>query len=196
MWAGEKRGRGPALTTRRKLLKAGLGAAALVFATGHSPYRQWVVYRRRHLVIATNRADPPSHPLGVHMAAVLVAELPASRARVARAPDAARIASLIDTEQLDVALLRRSEAFALLQGHAPFAAQGPVALRALFVSGDHVLVCRDDFPARHAYLVARTLAAGKPEAGTRGPEGADPHLTVPLHPGARAYFEGRPMPAE
>ncbi|NIR30294.1 MAG: hypothetical protein GWN84_13485, partial [Gammaproteobacteria bacterium] len=81
------------MTTRRRLLKMGLAAAALVFATGHTPYRQWVVYRQRHLIIATNRADPPSHRLGVQMAAVLAAELPASRARVARAPNAARVAS-------------------------------------------------------------------------------------------------------
>jgi len=187
---GEQRaGPAPAGVGRRGVLRTLAVAGALVIGAGHTPYRQWVVYRKRHLLILTNRADPPSHPLGTRVAEVLAAELPESRARVARAPSGERIASLISTGQLDVALMRRGEARALLEGTAPLAGYGPVALRALTTLGAFVLVCRDDFPERHGYLVARALAPHRPALLALAPEAApDAPPPVPLHPGAAAHY--------
>ncbi|MFQ5898542.1 MAG: hypothetical protein ACE5JN_09870 [Candidatus Methylomirabilia bacterium] len=184
--------------TRGAFLKLALAGAAWTFGTGHTPYRQWVVYRKRHLLILTSRTDGPSYPLGKRVAEILATHLPASKARVSRAPYTERIASLISTKQMDVALLSRDDAAALLEGRPPFADYGPVPLRVIIGLGNYLLVCRDDFPAPHAYLVARTLSAHRAEVPVPvfpDPPGAkEPDATVPTHPGALAYFEGRPLP--
>lgn len=180
---------------RRRFLHAALIGALGLASSGHTPYRQWMVYRQRHLLILTDRSDPPSYPLGKQVAAVLATHLPASKARVTRAPHTERIASLISSKQLDVALMSPPDAVALAVGLPPFEAYGPVALRALVVIDGYLLVCRDDFPARHAYAVTRTLDLHRdelPHVAAAG-EGSP---ALPLHPGAVAYFEEAPLPAE
>ncbi len=172
-------------------------ALTWVFGTGHTPYRQWVVFRERHLFVVTGRTDGMSYELGKRVAKVLAAHLPDSRARVTRAPNMERIGSLISTKQFDVALLSRHHAVAMLHGSAPFKEFGPVPLRAIIELGDYLLVCRADFPERHAYLVAKTLTShraklpsaypGKPQAA------AETTAAVPLHPGVSAFIEGRQL---
>ena len=164
-----------------------VGLAAFV-SSGHTPFQQWTVYRQRHLLILTDRSDPPSYPLGKRVAAVLATHLPLSRARVTRAPHTERIASLISSKQLDVALMSPSDAAALAAGLPPFKAYGPVALRTLLTVGGYLLVCREDFPDRHAYAVTRTLDLHREEL----PEVAAPDSrapAIPVHAGALAYFE-------
>jgi hypothetical protein len=59
--------------------------------------------------------------------------------------------------------------------------------------GDHLLVCRPDFPDRHAWLVTATLA----ENGADIPDGSPPApgtSPIPAHPGALAYANGKPLP--
>ncbi len=183
---------------RRVFLKSALILGAVVFGSAHTPYRQWKIYRKRYLLILTSRTDAPSYPLGKRVAEVLATHLPSSKARVTRAPHTQRIASLISSKQMEVAILARNDAAALLAGRAPFAEYDPVPLRTLIGLGDHLLVCRDDFPARHAYLLAATLSRNRDELpttvspGEHGP--VDPDATVPTHPGALAFFEGRPLP--
>lgn len=178
---------------RRSALRAGLALIAWLALSGHTPYRQWQVYRERHLVIGTSRADEPSYPLGKRVVQVLLEHLPESSPRVTRGPDPWRLASLLTTRQLDVVLLSRSDAAALRDGRAPFEAFGPTELRALARLGGHVLVTRPDFADRHAYLVAQALAEDR--ADFRPPalvaSGRDP---VPAHPGALAYTAGEPEP--
>ena len=48
---------------RRKFVQACLIATAWLVAGGHTPYRQWQVYRRRHLLIGTSKADAPTWPV-------------------------------------------------------------------------------------------------------------------------------------
>ena len=178
---------------RRKFLQAGVVATAWLATGGHTPYRQWQVYRRRHLLIGTSRADAPTYPLGQQIAALLATHLPESSARVTRGPDPWRLASLLTTGQLELALLSAADVAALRDGRAPFEAFGPTALNALFAFGDHLLVCRPDFPAHHAYQVVRTLAENVALiAGARSLDaGASP---VAIHAGARAYAMGERMP--
>ena len=178
---------------RRRLLQAGLIATAWVAAAGHTPYRQWQVYRRRHLLIGTSKADAPTYPLGQRVAELLATHLPESSARVTRGPDSWRLASLLTTGQLEVALLAASDVAALRDGRAPFAAFGPTDLNALFAFGDYLLVCRPDFPAHHAYQVVQTLADNA--ALIAGARSLDARASpVAIHPGARAYAMGEPMP--
>ncbi len=180
---------------RRHLLRLGLGAAALLLTQGHTPYRQWVIYRKRRLLIGTSRADGPSYPLGLKVAEVLIAALPESKARASRAPDPWRLASLLSTAQFDVGILSVADAAALQDGRAPFAEFGGVPLRWLFSFGDHLLVSRPDFPDRHAFLISEALA----EHGIEVPgiEPIDPDRgPIAVHPGTRAYAEAQPLPGE
>ena len=176
---------------------AAAGAAAILFC-GHAPYGQWGVYRRRYLLILTSRADPPSFELGKRIAEVLADRLPSSKAQVSRAPNKERIASLISSHQMDVALMRRDEAAALRQGRPPFSAHGPVKLFTIVGIGEFLLACRDDFAARHAWLIAEAFDKSRdvlpelllPRASTS----ELPDTRIPLHPGALGYFTGAPMP--
>jgi hypothetical protein len=179
---------------RRKFLHAALVATAWLVAGGHTPYRQWQVYRRRHLLIGTSKADAPTYALGQRIAELLAAHLPESSARVTRGPDPWRLVSLLTTGQLEVALLSVSDVAALRDGREPFGAFGPTDLNALFAFGDHLLVCRPAFPAHHAYQVVQTLAENAALiAGARSLDAAA--SPVAIHEGARAYAMGEPMPA-
>ena len=144
-------------------------------------------------MIGSCKADAPSYPLAQRIAETLVSELPESSARASRAPDQRRIASLLASDQWQVSVLRRGEAADLAAGRGLFETVRAVPLNSLFAMGDHLLVCRPDFPDRHAWLVAATLtenaagiAGGVPvEAGAAG---------IPIHPGALAHAEGEPLP--
>lgn len=186
---------------RRGFLRAGLrvgllGAAALALGA-HTPYRQWKVYRRRHLLIVASKTDPEAYRTATALAAALAEHLPESQARPSRAPSLERVASLIATKQMDVAVLTRAEAAALMDGRAAFHKGAPVALRALYATAAHLLVCRADFPAAHAYLVVRSLDRHRAGlalagAGMSAREDGPP----PMHEGALAYLDGRPLPGK
>jgi hypothetical protein len=145
------------------------------------------------ILIGTSKADPASYPLGQRIVDVLAANLPESSARVARGPDAWRLASLLTSEQFEVILLTSDEVTALRHGRSPFEAFGATQLRSLFSFGDHWLVCRPDFPDHHAWLVVETLAVhGGLTLGGSPPDPAQ--SPVPIHQGALAYLSGRLPP--
>lgn len=187
-------------TGRRALLRSAFALAVAIATMGHAPYGQWNVYRKRNLLILTSRSDGPSFAIGERVAAVLAKHLPESRARVSRAPNARRVASLISTRQMDVAVLSRNDAAGLFAGRGLFAEFGPVPLRTIVLLGDYLLVCRDDFAPLHAYLLAETLMENPGElhvtVSAPDPEKRSGDLIVPIHPGARDYFEGRPPPED
>lgn len=178
---------------RRDLLQLGAILAVWGGASAHTPYRQWQVYRQRHLVIGTSKSDPESYALGKEIAFVLAQHLPESSPRVTRGPDSWRLASLLTTAQLEVVVLSEEEVPALRDGHPPFEAFGPTELRTLFWFGTHWLVVRPDLPDRHAWQVVRTLSQHAREFASAAPAkpGASP---VPVHPGALAYAAGEPLP--
>ncbi len=152
--------------------------------SAHTPFAQWAVYRQRHLVILTDKSDAPSFNVGQRVVELLAHELPASSAKVARAPNAARIASLLSTKQLDAALLRAQAAVSLRHGLDPFAAYGPMNLVALLQVGEFVLVCRDDMPATHAEAIATALLSV-----SAGVDIAKPAVSsLPVHAGALSAF--------
>ena len=178
---------------RRLVLRLTLAAGAALALQGHTPYRQWAVYRKRRLLIGSTKTDPASYALSKQVAATLITHLPTSRARASRAPHAWRLASLLATEQLDVGILAAADAAALAEGRAPFEEIGGLALRQLFTFGGHLLVSRSDFPPRHAYLVSETLdrhGGAIPGARLIGAVGK----AIPPHEGTLAYGQGLPLP--
>lgn len=182
------------LITRRAFLRTASASLAALLLAGHSPYRQWKVYRQRYLLLFTMRDDPPSDELGERLAARLRKVLPDSRAQVARAPNAQRIASLISTGQADTAVLAHAQALALYRGTAPFADYGAVPLRVLAETSAYQLVCREDFKPEHAYLVAEALTREPRVTDVRVPQPAAEQTGVPLHAGVLAFARGEPVP--
>ena len=156
-----------------------------------NPDRMWPVYRRYHLLIVSQRDDERNGALTTAVVDVLSRHLPASRPQLVSAADARRIGVLIATNQQDVAIMQADSAEALFLAKPPFDDIHEAPLRIIVSFGGHVFVCRPDFKARHAYLLAQTLSAhaeGLPAAATA------PNGVVPAHRGAHAFFAGEEMP--
>ena len=180
---------------RRALLAGALAGAALLLPgralLAHTPYRQWKVYRQRHLMLGASREDAASYPKAKAIQALLEEHLPEASARVARARTRRRLADLLATDQLRIILLSVEDAAALSQGRPPFG--GPLAVRTLWRFGDHVMVVRASFPPTHAWVLARTFA--QHGAALAGSSSAPADLVVPLHEGVRIARDGGPMPS-
>ncbi|MGI9419042.1 MAG: hypothetical protein ACR2RA_14530 [Geminicoccaceae bacterium] len=133
-------------------------------------------------MIGANKADPPTYELGKRIAELLAEELPESRARVARAPHAWRLASLLTSDQIQLVLFGEQDLGALRDGRDGFEAFGSTDLRTLYRFGDYWLVTRPDFPDEHAALVTLTLAEhGAGLAKRQGLPGENG--PVPVHAG-------------
>jgi TRAP-type uncharacterized transport system substrate-binding protein len=181
------------LNRRGWLRAAGAGALWLALC-GHSPYRQWDVYRKTRLVLLTTAADPQSVRLGSALAKLYLQRLPESRATMARARDGNDLVRLLASRQLDIAVMREPDAHAALAGKAPYADAGGVRLRALAALGEHLFVCREEVPAGSVYMLVEALADGWGDIDPAlvhkapGPRPAS-NLSVPLHPGAAEYYK-------
>jgi hypothetical protein len=175
---------------RRLFLVLLASSASSLLLAGHTPYMQWKLYRQAHLLIFTTRDDAGSDDLGERIAKRLRETLPDSQAQVARAPDVARIASLITSGQADVAVLSHANAAALFARQEPFADYPATALRVLVETAHYQLVCREDFKLDHAYLVAEALVGDPGVPALTVPAGAEP---VPPHAGALAFVRGEPL---
>lgn len=174
---------------RRMVLASALAVALSPgLATAHTPFRQWVVYRQKHLLVGAHRGDAQTYVLAQAVVVALGEELPDARARVARGPRAQRIAKLMSTGQLLLAVLPEAEAMAMSAAATPFENYVPISLtRIAAIEADYSLFAAPDLPASHAWLVADALVhAGLAEE----PE----DLPIALHPGARAFWRGDPKP--
>lgn len=181
------------LKQRRFCLRLLGGAAAFWLLSGHSPYRQWDIYRKARLVLLVSAADAASIRLADAMAAVFSSRLPQSRATVARARDTNDLVRLIASKQLEVAVMRESDAYATFSGAAPFADNGRIALRTLAALGEHLFVCLEDVPSSAGYLLVEALtekwhdidpALVRKASGPRPSE----QVRVPLHAGALDFY--------
>jgi hypothetical protein len=184
---------------RREFLTLGASAAAFVLASHRpavadlEPDRLWLIYRRYALLVVGQRDDAIASACAGAVVDVLARFLPAARARLARAADTRRVAVLIGTAQQDVAVMAADSAQALFLARPPFDDIRDVPLRLIGSFGSHVLVCRTDFAARHAYLLAQTLA--EHEDALPAPIGA-PADVVPAHLGSQAFFAGEELPRD
>ena len=183
---------------RRALLTIGAGMAAFVLA-GYKPAladlepdRMWLIYRRYRLMIVGPGDDATALALAGAVVGALAGFLPASRAQLARAADTRRVGVLIATNQQDVAIIAAKSAEALFLAKPPFDDVRHVPLMLLVSFGSHALVCRSDFMARDAYLVAQTLAEHQDALPTPA---AAPEGVVPTHPGSHAFFAGEDIPS-
>lgn len=165
-----------------------------VFA--HTPYRQWDIFRKRHLQILSSYSDLAGDATADSWVETLAAKLPLARAMVSRARDIMRSAALLKTDQAKIAILSYADAKAMFEGTEPFEEYQPMPLQVLMDNGTHLLVARADLPLQHGFLVVVTLLE----------EAKALHLDVPLdgkfgmkiHAGARAAALGEKVepPAE
>ena len=143
---------------RRVCFRLLCSGAALWLLSGHSPYRQWDVYRRARLVLLVSATDETSVRLAQALVTIFSDRLPDSRATYARARDTNDAVRLIASKQLEIALLREGDAHAVFTGAEPFADNGPVGLRTLAALGEHLFVCLDGVPKAAAYMLVEALA--------------------------------------
>ena len=187
-----------AIARRAFFRTLGVAAGSLLLA-GHTPYRQWAVYRRKHLLLLTHRDDPEGVELARKIAEHLAKAVPSSQARITRAPQLHRVASLLATDQLQFAFVTRLEAKQLRYGRPPLEAYGRVPVTAIATVDEHVLLARSDVPDQHAWLLAQGLdglsvigrsvhlpAARSDAANLEG---------MPVHPGVTVYSRGGKMPS-
>lgn len=184
----------PILPNRRRLLGLTALAAGVPLLSGHSPYRQWSVYRQTHLVFITTRDDPGGDELGEACAALVREHLPDSRATVGRGPRVERIASLLSTAQAEVAVTTRDHALAMFHGLDRFRDYGPIALRVLAQTPSHQVICRADFLAPHGYLLAEVLEPQGRALGLSVPRETPP-AGLPPHEGALSWARGEALAA-
>lgn len=180
------------MPTRRDVLARALAGIALPAlslglagvaapARGHTPYGQWVVYRQKHLLVGAHRGDPVTYDLAKAVVAGLEEELPSAQARVARGPRPQRIAALMGTGQLSLAVLSADEAAAMAGSLPPFEDYRPTPVQTIGDLGDgYFLFAAPEFLTEHAHLVTEALD----HAGVARPPSAEHHL----HPGALAYW--------
>ncbi len=204
-----------AFSAKRRLILAGLASAsaallvskasALPFGKGApsakdaealqrtdlNPDRMWPVYRRYHLIIVGGRGDERGLALTKASTDTLAQFLPESRALLVRAADTRRIGVLIATDQQDLAVMSAEGAKALFLGEPPFEDIRGGPIRAIVSFGTHQMICRPDFRARHAYVIAKILSEHQDRLAVTvaASDGA-----VPMHPGARAFFAGEKIP--
>ncbi len=180
------------LAGRCTIMRCGLVFLAMLVLSAHTPYRQWEVYRMKHLLIGTSREDTASYPLGKQLAELLIEAAPETRARVARARTVERLASLISTDQMKVLLISDKHVAKMAEGIGPFKAFGPIKIARLFRFGDLVLISRSDFPAFHAWVVVRALLDNAEVSGGTPPRPGEGQ--IPVHPGAMAAVNGEEPP--
>lgn len=181
---------------RRAFLRVAAAVGACALLTAHSPYRQWDVYRKTRLVIVASFEEPEAARLGRLVATALATRIPASRAMSSRARDTNDLIRLVASRQLDVALIGEATANAAASG-ALGPTGGGIPLRTLAQLGGYLLVCRTDFPPANAYQIADALTEGWAEISGAMGEAAGPRpspsVRVPLHPGAREYYDEHPV---
>jgi hypothetical protein len=182
---------------RRSLLRLAVASGSWLLLTGHSPYRQWEVYRKVRLIVLVNAEEEASVQLGQAIAALLAKHLPESKAMMARARDINDVVRLIASKQLETALLREDDAAAAFMGIGRFADNGKVPLRALAQCGAYVFACRDDLPRSNGYQIAETITERWKEIDSKLVNGAaNPRpissMRIPVHTGAVEYYEEHP----
>jgi len=168
---------------RQVLLRFAVAAVGFLLLSGHSPYKQWYVYRAKHLIIVTSEADPKAFALADKIAKTIVAQMPESHAVAATAQTPVEISRLLRSHQLPIALLRESDAWAAYKGEGVFKREGPLPLRSLATFPPYVLATLEDFPAQHAPRIAGALAAFKSDGEVAVSQSSESRSSIPPHPG-------------
>ena len=127
------------------------------FVNAHTPYRQWKVVRKKHLLIYSNREDLRTDELAEQVNKVLKHFLPDAKSMVARGRNYKRIASILTTGQGMLALFKKDEAQKLFNGKYPYKGYSGQHIRLICQIDDYFLLSNTSFKNDHAILVYDTL---------------------------------------
>ena len=162
-------------------------------ALAHSPWGQYQVYRQMNLLIMSTIPDGPTYPYSNKLVKAINEVLPEAKARPARAKNFERVHSLFKTKQIQLVLLSKSNANALIEGSSPFLGYGPIDASILYAFGDLFLLVQNDFPDSKVWLLADAFK----KIHSRLPGALTPQqiMVLPnLHPAALLAFRGDPIP--
>ena len=162
-------------------------------ALAHSPWGQYHVYRQMHLLIMSTIPDGPTYPYSNKIVKAINEVNPEAKARPARAKNVESVHSLFKTKQIQLVLLSKSNAKALLEGSTPFSGLGPVEAKVLYAFGDLLLLVQNDFPNSKVWLLADAFK----KIHKRLPGALTPQqvMVLPnLHPAVLLAIRGDPSP--
>jgi hypothetical protein len=181
---------------RRSFLSFGALASSVVLlplqvAMAHTPYRFWDVFRKRNMVILTSHADYTGDETGDAWVATLRENLPLSRAMISRTHDMTRMASLLKTDQVKLAVLSYQHARLMFTGEPPFEEYAPLQLEILVDNGKYLLVTLPNLPLYHGYLVTTALMEAADKLQFINP--GQGHFGMAVHSGAQAHYRGEKL---
>lgn len=177
----------------RLTLTAAFSWLPIDHAMAHSPYRFWDVFRKLNMQILTSHADYTGDDIGDTWVATLRENLPLSRAMVSRAHDMIRIASLLKTNQVKIAVLSYMHARLMFTGEPPFEDFAPLPLEILVDNGKYLLVSRPDLPLDHGFLVTAALMEHAEKLQLINP--GKGRFGMAIHTGAQVFYRGEKLEA-
>jgi hypothetical protein len=181
---------------RRSFLSLGALASSSVLlpmqlAMAHTPYRFWDVFRKRNMQILTSHDDYTGDETGDVWVATLREKLPLSRAMVSRTQYMTRMASLLKTDQVKIAVLSYQHAQQIVTGEPPFEDYAPLQLDILVDNGKYLLVTLPNLPLYHGYLVTTALMEAADKLQLINP--GQGRFGMAVHAGAQAYYRGEKL---
>ena len=177
----------------KSLLVPGFFLVFLIPAFAHSPWGQYQVYRQMHLLIMSSIPAGPTYPYSNKIVKAINEVIPEAKARPERAKNFDSVHSLFKTKQIQLVLLSKSNAKALLEGSTPFSGLGPGEAKGLYAFGDLLLLGQNDFPDSNVWLLADALK----KIHNRLPGALTPQqvMVLPnLHHSALLALRGNPIP--
>ena len=181
---------------RRSFLSFGALASSAVllpmqFAMAHTPYRFWDIFRKRNMQILTSHDDYTGDETGDVWVATLREKLPLSRAMVSRTQYMTRMASLLKTDQVKIAVLSYQHAQQMSTGEPPFEEYAPLQLDILVDNGKYLLVTLPNLPLYHGYLVTTALMEAADKLQLINP--GQGRFGMAVHAGAQAHYRGEKL---
>jgi hypothetical protein len=161
------------------------------FAMAHTPYRFWDVFRKRNMQILTSHDDYIGDETGDVWVATLREKLPLSRAMVSRTQYMTRMASLLKTDQVKIAVLSYQHAQQMSTGEPPFEEYAPLKLDILVDNGKYLLVTLPNLPLYHGYLVTTALMEAADKLQLINPDQG--RFGMAVHAGAQAHYRGEKL---
>lgn len=155
----------------------------------HSPWGQYQVYRKKHLLILSSRDDEFSYPFSKELVSCLDKELPESKARPARAIHLSRAFDLLRTNQFQFALFHKKNIELMRFSSGDFAGRKPVDLKTLLNFGEMQFVARHDFPTELAAIVTHHVIKCNNSLSISANLNQVTLDDADLHPGAKEAIE-------
>ncbi len=115
-------------------------------AKAHSPWGQYAVYRKKHLLVLSTRDDADSYSYSKLLVDAINKSAPEASARPARAINLERAYNLLRTDQFQFALLSRANIQSMRAATGTFAGRPSVDLKTIYQFDHLEFAVVADFP--------------------------------------------------